>query len=113
MFGTNHASAKQGMKVPSPPLNIALLNLNEPAGGEGTFHREAISVPNNIGWKRTPPHRFFRVSFSNSKDREVTANLFLMRPLQNREIAEGDATCKSADCAAISGLKYRHQEQCL
>ena len=48
LFGTNHAPAKRGMKVPSPPLKSSLFEFKLTSGGEGTCHREEISVPKNI-----------------------------------------------------------------
>ena len=50
LFGTNHAPAKRGMKVPSPSIAEFISNFHIDFGGEGTCHRGAISVRNNIGW---------------------------------------------------------------
>jgi hypothetical protein len=35
LFSTNHAPAKRGMKVPSPPLNISVFEFELTSGGEG------------------------------------------------------------------------------
>ena len=51
MFGTNHASAKRSMKVPSPPLKISLSEFELTSGGEGQGEGEQKSFLNSC-----PPH---------------------------------------------------------